>query len=44
MVVNLLGDVLPNMRSSGRAVNKVPSLSLCSTCAMVRYRAAQLWR
>jgi hypothetical protein len=33
-----------NVRWSGRAVNKVPGLSGRSTSAMIRRRAAQLWR
>jgi hypothetical protein len=33
-----------NMRSSGRAVNKLPGLSSSSMCAMMQCRAAQLWR
>jgi hypothetical protein len=32
-----------NMRLSGRAVNKVPDLSLRAMCEMMRCRAAQLW-
>jgi hypothetical protein len=35
---------LSNMRLSGRAVNKVRDLSSSSTGAMMRCRAAQLWR
>jgi hypothetical protein len=38
------GLVSPNMRLSGRAVNKVPGLSHRSASAMTRCRAAQLWR
>jgi hypothetical protein len=34
----------PNMRLSGRAVNKVPGLLLRVMAAMTRCRAAQLWR
>jgi hypothetical protein len=33
-----------NMRLSGRAVNKVPGLSLRVMSAMMQRRAAQLWR
>jgi len=36
--------VSPNMRLSGRAVNKVPGLSRQATFAKMRCRAAQLWR
>ena len=32
------------MRLSGRAVNKMPNLSLQIASAMIRRRAAQLWR
>ena len=35
---------LPNMRLSGRAVNKVPGLSPCAANTLTRCRAAQLWR
>ena len=35
---------LSNYRLSGRAVNKVPGLSLSATNSMMRRRAAQLWR
>ena len=34
----------PNMRLSGRAVNKVPGLSRRVASEMMRWRAAQLWR
>jgi hypothetical protein len=34
----------PNMRLSGRAVNKVPGLSPDAMRTMMRCRAAQLWR
>jgi hypothetical protein len=37
-------SISPNMRLSGRAMKKVPGLSLRVTRAMMRYRAAQLWR
>ena len=36
--------VMPNMRLSGRAVNKVLGLSPRAPGAMMRCRAAQLWR
>lgn len=34
----------PNMLSSGRTVNRLPSLPPISMTPTVRYRAAQLWR
>jgi hypothetical protein len=40
----ILIHVVPNLRLSGRAVNKVPGLSLMAMSAMMWCRAAQLWR
>jgi hypothetical protein len=42
--VAITKPVSPNMRLRGRAVNKVPGLSPNASNAMMRCRAAQLWR